>query len=158
MSSYLRHCLHDVCHYHRPPHMGACHLTHPDGSHWTLGWCTSLPLMEMYMIGGSVRVSRQKFIYTRGSHTCSLETSMRATIGIPRGGSLLLPVSTVNCIQTLQNLPQRSCFPYGARFSSMYHGFIHVRVSASGCGCAWCSGVHPGFCRVRVSTPCRGGV
>jgi hypothetical protein len=35
-----------------------------------------------------------------GSHACSLEVNMRATNGIPFGCSLLLPVDTVNCVQT----------------------------------------------------------
>jgi hypothetical protein len=38
-----------------------------------------------------------------GSHTCSLEASMRVTNGIPLGCSLLLPVHTINCVQTLKD-------------------------------------------------------
>jgi hypothetical protein len=36
------------------------------------------------------------------SHSCSLEASRRVTNGIPLGYSLLLPVHTVNCVQTLK--------------------------------------------------------
>jgi hypothetical protein len=35
-----------------------------------------------------------------GSHACSLEASRRVTNSIPLGRSLLLPVDTVNCVQT----------------------------------------------------------
>jgi hypothetical protein len=35
---------------------------------------------------------------------CSLEANTRVTNGIPLGSSLLLPVDTVNCIQTLKAL------------------------------------------------------
>jgi hypothetical protein len=52
----------------------------------------------------TVRVFRQKF--TRedaiGSHACSFEANMRVTNGIPLGSSLLLPVCTVNSVQTLK--------------------------------------------------------
>jgi hypothetical protein len=44
-------------------------------------------------------------IYTRGchwSHACSLQASRRVTNDIPLGCSLLLPVGTVNCVQTLK--------------------------------------------------------
>jgi hypothetical protein len=37
-----------------------------------------------------------------GSHACSLEANTRVTNGIPLGSSLLLPVDTVYCIQTLK--------------------------------------------------------
>jgi hypothetical protein len=37
-----------------------------------------------------------------GSHACSFEANMRATNGIPLGSPLLLPVGTVNCVQTLK--------------------------------------------------------
>jgi hypothetical protein len=40
-----------------------------------------------------------------GSHACSLETSMRVSNGIPLGCSFLLPVGTVNCVQTLKASP-----------------------------------------------------
>jgi hypothetical protein len=40
-----------------------------------------------------------------GSHACSLEANMRVTNGIPLGSSLLLPVDTVNCVQTLKATP-----------------------------------------------------
>jgi hypothetical protein len=59
------------------------------------------------MNGGSsqctVRVFRQKF--TRGaigSHACSLQANMRVTNGITLESSLLLPIATVNCVQTLK--------------------------------------------------------
>jgi ATP-dependent RNA helicase DHX37/DHR1 len=37
-----------------------------------------------------------------GSHACSLEANTRVTNGIPLGSSLLLPVDTVNFVQTLK--------------------------------------------------------
>jgi hypothetical protein len=47
---------------------------------------------------------RQKFTLEDaiGSHACSLEANTHVTNGIPLGSSLLLPVDTVNCIQTLK--------------------------------------------------------
>jgi hypothetical protein len=47
---------------------------------------------------------RQKFTLEDaiGSHACSLEATTRVTNGIPLGSSLLLPVCTVNCVQTLK--------------------------------------------------------
>jgi hypothetical protein len=47
---------------------------------------------------------RQKFTLEDaiGSHACSLEANTRVTNGIPLGSSLLLPVHTVNCVQTLE--------------------------------------------------------
>jgi hypothetical protein len=53
---------------------------------------------------GTVRVFRQKFTLEDaiGSHACSLEANMRVTNGIPLGSSLLLPVHTVICVQTLK--------------------------------------------------------
>jgi hypothetical protein len=47
---------------------------------------------------------RQKFTLEDaiGSHACSLEANTRVTNGIPLGSSLLLPVCTVNCFQTLK--------------------------------------------------------
>jgi hypothetical protein len=55
---------------------------------------------------GTVRISRQKFTLEDaiGSHTSSLEASRRVANGIPLGWSLLLPVDTVNCVQTLKVL------------------------------------------------------
>jgi hypothetical protein len=52
----------------------------------------------------TVRVFRQKFTLEDaiGSHACSLEANMRVTNGIPLGSSILLPVCTVNCVQTLK--------------------------------------------------------
>jgi hypothetical protein len=49
-----------------------------------------------------VRVFRQKLTLEDaiGSHTCSLEANMHVTNGIPIGSSLLLPVHTVNSVQT----------------------------------------------------------
>jgi hypothetical protein len=47
---------------------------------------------------------RQKFTLEDaiGSHACSLEANTRVTNGLPLGSSLLLPVDTVNCVQTLK--------------------------------------------------------
>jgi hypothetical protein len=46
-----------------------------------------------------------------GSHACSLEANnMRVTNGIPLGRSLLLPVHTVNCVQTLKVLTDRGAW------------------------------------------------
>jgi len=55
---------------------------------------------------GTVRVFRQKFTLEDaiGSHACSLEANTRVINGIPLGSSLLLPVCTVNCAQTLKVL------------------------------------------------------
>jgi hypothetical protein len=52
----------------------------------------------------TVRVFRQKFTIEDaiGSHACSLEANTRVSNGIPLGSSLLLPVCTVNCVQTLK--------------------------------------------------------
>jgi hypothetical protein len=68
----------------------------------------------------TVRVFRQKFTREDGieSHTCSLKVKMRVTNGIPLGCSLLLPVHTVNCVQTLK-VSNTTC-------------------NASQTGCAWC--------------------
>jgi hypothetical protein len=38
-----------------------------------------------------------------GSHACSLEANTRVTNGISLGSSLLLPIDTVNCVQTLKD-------------------------------------------------------
>jgi hypothetical protein len=56
---------------------------------------------------GTVLFFRQKFTLEDaiGSHACSLEANMRVTNGIPLGSSLLLPVCTVNCAQTLKVQP-----------------------------------------------------
>jgi hypothetical protein len=53
---------------------------------------------------GTVRVFRQKVTLEDAieSHACSLEANTRVTNGIPLGSSLLLPVDTVNCVQTLK--------------------------------------------------------
>jgi hypothetical protein len=60
-------------------------------------------LHEM-LTAGTMRVFRQKVALEDaiGSHACSLEANMRVTNSIPLGCSLLLPVDTVNCVQTLQ--------------------------------------------------------
>jgi hypothetical protein len=52
----------------------------------------------------TVRVFRQKFTLEDGigSHACSLEANTRVTNGIPLRSSLLTPVCTVNCVQTLK--------------------------------------------------------
>jgi hypothetical protein len=51
-----------------------------------------------------VRVFWQKFTLENAivSHACSLEANTRVTNGIPLGSSLLLPVDTVICVQTLK--------------------------------------------------------
>jgi hypothetical protein len=51
-----------------------------------------------------VRVFRQKFTLEDaiGSHACLLEANMRVSNGIPLGNSLLLPVHSVICVQTLK--------------------------------------------------------
>jgi hypothetical protein len=51
----------------------------------------------------TVRVFRQEFTLddTIGSNACSLQANMRVTNGISLGCPLLLPVGTVNCVQTL---------------------------------------------------------
>jgi len=53
---------------------------------------------------GTVRAFRQKFTFEDaiGSHACSLQANTRVTNGIPLGCLLLLPVNTVNCVQTLK--------------------------------------------------------
>jgi hypothetical protein len=52
-----------------------------------------------------VRVFRQKSTHDDaiGSHTYSLEVNKRVTNGIPLGSSLLLPVDTVNYVETLKD-------------------------------------------------------
>jgi hypothetical protein len=52
---------------------------------------------------GTVRVFRQESTLEDviESHACSFEASMCVTNGIPLGSPLLLPVVTVNCVQTL---------------------------------------------------------
>jgi SpoVK/Ycf46/Vps4 family AAA+-type ATPase len=51
-----------------------------------------------------VRVFEQDFALEDaiGSHACSLDANMRVTNGIPRGSPLLLPVGTVNYVETLK--------------------------------------------------------
>jgi hypothetical protein len=53
---------------------------------------------------GTVRVFRQEFTLEDaiGSHACSLEANMRVTNAISLGRPFLLPVGTVNCVQTLK--------------------------------------------------------
>jgi hypothetical protein len=60
--------------------------------------------MVLCFCGVTVRVFWQNFTLEDaiGSHTCSLEANTRVTNGIPLGSSLLLPVDTVNCVQTLK--------------------------------------------------------
>jgi hypothetical protein len=55
-------------------------------------------------LAGTMRVFRKAFTLEDviGSHTCSLEASMRVTNGIPLGCTLALIVTTVNSIQTLK--------------------------------------------------------
>jgi hypothetical protein len=67
-----------------------------------------------------------------GSHACSLQANMRVNNGIPPGCSLLLPVDTVNCVQTLK----APLYLFGtlvgvfgmifARSSFPHHGFCRV--------------------------------
>jgi predicted RNA binding protein YcfA (HicA-like mRNA interferase family) len=66
----------------------------------------SIDYLPMDQIEGTVRFFRQKFTLEDaiGSHACSLEANMRVTNGIPLGRPLLLPVDTVNCVQTLKEL------------------------------------------------------
>jgi hypothetical protein len=69
---------------------------------------------KYYAMLVKVRVFRQKFTLEDaiGSHACSLEANTRVTNGIPLGSSLLLPVCTVNCVQTLKVKamgPEPSC-------------------------------------------------
>jgi hypothetical protein len=56
------------------------------------------------LVMGTVLVFRQEFTLEDaiGSHACSREANMRVTNGIPLGRSLLLPVGTVICVQTLK--------------------------------------------------------
>jgi hypothetical protein len=63
----------------------------------------------------TVRVFRQKFTLEDaiGSHACSLEANTRVTNGIPLGCSLLVPVDTVNGVQTLKASAQT---PTGVRY------------------------------------------
>jgi hypothetical protein len=53
-----------------------------------------------------VRIFRQQFTpeVAIGSHACSLEANVRVTNGISLGCSLLLPVATVNSVQTLKDI------------------------------------------------------
>jgi hypothetical protein len=60
---------------------------------------------------GTVRVFRQQFTLEDaiGSHhACLLEANTRVTNGIPLGNSLLLPVDTVICVQTLKGFHHSS--------------------------------------------------
>jgi hypothetical protein len=68
-----------------------------------------------------VRVFRQKFTLEDaiGSHACSLEANTRVTNGTPLGSSLLLPVDTVNCVQTLKVIVLASCFVVGFLCSTL---------------------------------------
>jgi hypothetical protein len=66
---------------------------------------------------GMVRVFQQKFTLEDaiGSHACSLEANTRVTNGIPLGCSLLLPVDTVNFVQTLKARRSRPGCGRGSR-------------------------------------------
>jgi hypothetical protein len=68
---------------------------------------TLYPEMKDALNVGTVRVFRQKVTLEDaiGSHACSLEANTRVTNGISLGSSLLLPVDTVNCVQTLKAQP-----------------------------------------------------
>jgi hypothetical protein len=68
---------------------------------------SSDPILEQSWYSGAygtVRVFRQKFTLEDaiGSHAYSLEANIRVINGIPLGCSLVLPVDTVNCVQTLK--------------------------------------------------------
>jgi hypothetical protein len=90
-------------------------VTRTDRTH---GWGQSLVLKairggvvslpdDVAGYSGTVRVFRQDFALEDAirSHAYSIEANMRVTNGIPLGISLLLPVGTVNCVQTLQAQP-----------------------------------------------------
>jgi hypothetical protein len=68
-----------------------------------------LPNTSVIFCFCTVRVFRQKFTLEDaiGSHACSLEANMRVNNGIPLGSSLLLPVHTVICVQTLKATNRR---------------------------------------------------
>jgi O-acetyl-ADP-ribose deacetylase (regulator of RNase III) len=55
-------------------------------------------------VDGTVRIFRLEVSLEDaiGAHASSLEASMRVTNGIPIGVSLLLPVGTIICVQTLK--------------------------------------------------------
>jgi hypothetical protein len=62
-----------------------------------------------------VRVFRQKFTLEDaiGPHASSLEASRRVSNGIPLGCPRVLPVHTVNCVQTLKAALVRCTFTFG---------------------------------------------
>jgi hypothetical protein len=62
-------------------------------------WCANDWSAAMYGARFSTEFTPEDAI---GAHACSLEANMRATNGIPLGCLLLLPVGTVNCVQTLK--------------------------------------------------------
>jgi hypothetical protein len=65
--------------------------------------CFNSPRLQWMPIC-TVRGFRQKFTLEDaiGSHACSFEANSRVTNGIPLESSLLLPVDTVHCVQTLK--------------------------------------------------------
>jgi hypothetical protein len=69
-----------------------------------LFWVIVCSFLMMAAHRCTVRVFRQKFTLEDaiGSHACSLEANTRVTNGIPLGSSLLSPVDTLNCVQTLK--------------------------------------------------------
>jgi hypothetical protein len=76
--------------------------------------------------GCTVLVFRQKCTHEDaiGSPTCSLEVSMRLTNAMHLGCSLLLPVGTVNCIQTLKVNKRCWCFSGACVRPTMYRARV----------------------------------
>jgi hypothetical protein len=92
---------------------------------------------------GTVRVFRQKSTLevAIGSHACSLEAYMRATDGIPPGSQLLLPVGTVNCVETVKaaiNTSPTQCKP-PALPRTVDH---RLRIQRKHCGAVQASALH----------------
>jgi hypothetical protein len=74
------------------------HCKHP-AKHTSglIQWQEECPWWPRFLYGALFRTE----IYTRGGHwACSLEANMRVTNGIPLESPLLLPVCTVNCVET----------------------------------------------------------
>jgi hypothetical protein len=79
-----------------------------------------------------VRVFRQKFTLEDaiGSHACSLQANMRVTNGIPLGSSLLLPVHTAICVQTLKALRARGVPTHVHEYPEDNHSLDGVECAA----------------------------
>jgi hypothetical protein len=125
-----------------------CHCTSHRNSigRWTRSWTL--------LASRTVRVFRQKFTLEDaiGSHACSLEANTRVTNGIPLGSSLLLPVDTVNCVQTLkvdhinpQPSTDRSIFRSARCAFSTLDSSAVLGLGLSGCGCCTVRVFHHGF-------------